>query len=244
MMKLQPLSIMVIRVLFFGVLKDVAGRSDESRTVPDGSTVKDLLEQYRQSFPAFEKWMPSLAVSVNQQYSPASTALKAGDEVAFLPPVSGGSTAPQTAERCAIVRETINTRGLVEALQAREDGALVVFEGVVRNHTRNRRTVYLDYEAYEPMALSKLQGLRSEALQKFAIRDVAIVHRIGRLEIGEASVVIVVASAHRGAAFDASRWIIDTLKKTVPIWKKEHFEDGAVWADGEPFPADIAKERK
>jgi len=243
-MRLQPLSIMVIRVLFFGVLKDVAGRSAESTTVPDGSTVKDLLEQYRQTFPAIEKWLPSLAVSVNQQYSPASTALKPGDEVAFLPPVSGGSAASQTAERCAVVRETIDTRGLAASLQAPEDGAVIVFEGVVRNHTRNRKTLYLDYEAYEPMALTKLQELRSEALQKFTVRDVAIVHRIGRLEIGEASVVIVVASAHRGAAFDASRWIIDTLKKTVPIWKKEHFEDGAVWADGEPFPAGIATPRE
>ena len=244
MMRLQLLSIMVIRVLFFGVLRDVAGRSNESKTVPDGSTVKDLLEQYRQALPAFEKWLPSLAVSVNQQYSPASTALKAGDEVAFLPPVSGGSAAPQAAERCAIVRDAIAAHSLAASLQAGEDGAVVVFEGVVRNHTRNRRTLYLDYEAYEPMALTKLRGLRSEALEKFAVRDVAIVHRIGRLEIGEASVVIIVASAHRGAAFDACRWIIDTLKQTVPIWKKEHFEDGAVWADGEPFPANIAREQK
>ena len=129
---------------------------------------------------------------------------------------------------------------LQQRIRQGEDGAVCVFEGIVRNHTRNRRTVYLDYEAYEPMALAKLDALRRQALEKFAIRDAAIVHRIGRLEIGDASVVIAVASAHRAAAFDACRWIIDTLKKTVPIWKREHFEDGAVWADGEPFPAEIA----
>ena len=231
---------MVIRVLFFGVLKDVAGKENESVLMPDGSTVRDVLDSYRKTFPAIEKWLPSLAVSVNQEYSPLATPLKAGDEVAFLPPVSGGSTGTGAVSRCAIVRDPIESRELAAALQAGEDGAVVVFEGVVRNHTRDRRTLYLDYEAYEAMAIAKLEALRAEALQKFAVRDAAIVHRIGRLEIGEASVVIVVVSAHRAAAFDACRWIIDTLKKTVPIWKKEHFEDGAVWADGEPFPPSIA----
>jgi molybdopterin synthase catalytic subunit len=239
---------MVIRVLFFGALKDVIGRGEESLPLKDGDTVADVLAAYRLSHPALEKWVPSLAVSVNQQYSSASTALKAGDEVAFLPPVSGGSAGLSAVNRCAIVRSPIDTRALVAALQSPEDGAVVVFEGVVRNHTRNRRTLYLDYEAYEAMALAKLETLRGEARRTFAVRDIAIVHRIGRLEIGEASVVIVVASAHRAAAFDACRWVIDTLKRSVPIWKKEYFEDGAVWADGEPFPPDIAapppRERK
>jgi molybdopterin synthase catalytic subunit len=127
----------------------------------------------------------------------------------------------------------------VEAIKQGSDGAVAVFEGIVRDNSRGRRTLYLDYEAYQPMAQNQLDALVSEALGKFAIRDVRIVHRIGRMEIGETSVLIVVASAHRGAAFDACRWLIDTLKKTVPIWKKEHFEDGAVWADGEPFPDEV-----
>ena len=237
----QPQNLsMVIRVLFFGVLRDVAGMSDESVLMPDGSTVGDVLDSYRKAFPAFEKWIPSLAVSLNQEYSPVTATLKAGDEVAFLPPVSGGSAGLGAMNRCAIVRSPIDTRSLVTALQAPEDGAVVVFEGVVRNHTRNRRTLYLDYEAYEAMALAKLETLRGEARRTYDVRDIAIVHRLGRLEIGEASVVIVVASAHRAAAFDACRWVIDELKRTVPIWKKEYFEDGAVWADGEPFPASIA----
>ena len=126
-------------------------------------------------------------------------------------------------------------------LKRGEDGAALAFEGIVRNQTRGRKTLYLDYEAYEPMALQEMEALASEALSKFQVRDVAIVHRLGRLQIGETSVLIAVASAHRAAAFDACRWLIDTLKRKVPIWKKEYFEDGAVWADGDPFPPEIPR---
>jgi molybdopterin synthase catalytic subunit len=119
------------------------------------------------------------------------------------------------------------------------DGAAVIFDGVVRDNTRGRRTLYLEYESYEAMALKQMESLAAEARTRFGVRSASIIHRLGRLEIGETSVLIVVASAHRGAAFDACRWLIDTLKKTVPIWKKEYFEDGAVWADGEPFPEEI-----
>lgn len=143
--------------------------------------------------------------------------------------------------RAAIVRERIDTRAVLETLQRPEDGAAIAFEGVVRNNTRGRRTLYLDYEAYEEMALRQMEELAAQALGKFQIRDVAIVHRLGRLEIGETSVLIVVASAHRGPAYEASRWLIDTLKQTVPIWKKEYFVDGAVWADGEAFPQEIPR---
>jgi molybdopterin synthase catalytic subunit len=111
----------------------------------------------------------------------------------------------------------------------------------VRNQTRGRKTLYLDYEAYEQMARQQMESLAEQALKQFQIRDVSLVHRLGRLKIGEASVLVVVASAHRAAAFDACRWLIDTLKRTVPIWKKEHFVDGAVWADGEPFPAEVLR---
>jgi molybdopterin synthase catalytic subunit len=119
-------------------------------------------------------------------------------------------------------------------------GALVIFDGRVRDNSRGRRTLYLEYEAYESMALKQLQTLVGEARVRFAIEDAAIVHRLGRIEIGKTSVFIAVASAHRADGFEACRWLIDTLKKTVPIWKKEYFADGAVWADGEPFPAEIA----
>lgn len=138
-----------------------------------------------------------------------------------------------------LTRDPIDAQTLVTAAKHPEDGALVVFDGIVRNHSRGRQTLHLDYEAYEDMAAKQIAALAAEARTKFGVRHVTIVHRLGRLGIGETSVLIVVASAHRAPAYEASRWLIDTLKKTVPIWKKETFADGAVWADGEPFPPGV-----
>ncbi len=139
-----------------------------------------------------------------------------------------------------IVDTPIAADAIVAGMKTGGDGAVCVFDGIVRDNTRGRRTLYLDYEAYREMALAQMQRIAQEAIPKFGVRDVALVHRLGRLAMGETSVLIVAASAHRAAAFDACRWLIDTLKKTVPIWKKETFADGAVWADGEPFPAELA----
>jgi MoaE-MoaD fusion protein len=226
---------MEIRVLFFGVLKDLVGSRAEPLNLPDGATLCDVLEHYASRVPKLGEFSSSIAMSVNQEYAGLDTTLNAGDEVALLPPVSGG------ASRAMIVREKIDIQRLVNAIKLPEDGAAVVFEGIVRNNTRGRRTLYLEYEAYEAMALQEMERLCERALAQFPVREARIVHRLGRLEIGETSVLIVVASAHRGAAFDACRWLIDTLKKTVPIWKKEYFKDGAVWADGEPFPLEIPR---
>jgi len=228
---------MQIRVLFFGVLKDLAGKASDSLSLPENATLGDVLSHYERIIPRLKETASSLAMSVNQEYAGPSTRLRPGDEVALLPPVSGGS---ETRPRATIVREEIDTASVVQGLKHPEDGAVAVFEGIVRNQTRGRRTLFLNYEAYEEMALKQIEELAGRAQAEFKIRDVAIVHRLGRLEIGETSVLIAVASAHRAAAFDACRWLIDTLKRTVPIWKKEHFEDGAVWADGEPFPDEIA----
>jgi molybdopterin converting factor subunit 1 len=227
---------MRVRVLFFGVLKDLAGRSSEVTELPEGAVVRDLLSHYFSEVPSMREALASIAVAVNQEYAGSETKLKSDDEVALLPPVSGGSGKP-----ASIVRDRIDTQGVLARVKRDEDGAAVVFEGVVRNQTRGRRTLYLDYEAYEGMALAQMEGLAEQALRQFQVREVALVHRLGRLEIGETSVLVVVASAHRAAAFDACRWLIDTLKRTVPIWKKEHFEDGAVWADGEAFPEEIPR---
>jgi MoaE-MoaD fusion protein len=226
---------MRVRVLFFGGLKDLAGKSSDWLDLPDGALVRDMLAHYLGEVPRMKESMASLAVAVNQEYAGPETELKSDDEVALLPPVSGGSG------KASIIRDPIDTRGVLERIKRGEDGAAVVFEGVVRNQTRGRRTVYLDYEAYEGMALQQMEELAEQALKQYQVRDVALVHRLGRLEIGETSVLIVVASAHRAAAFEACRWLIDTLKRTVPIWKKEYFEDGAVWADGEPFPEEIRR---
>jgi MoaE-MoaD fusion protein len=231
---------MQIRVLFFGVLKELVGRSSETIELPEGARVEAVLRHYSRQAPRFQAMLPALALSVNQEYSSADWVLRPGDEVALLPPVSGGAPESGSAQdEVHIVREPIAAQALIEKLKMQEDGAAVIFDGVVRNNTRGRRTLYLDYEAYEAMALKKMEALAEEARSRFGVRQVALVHRLGRLEIGETSVLIVVASAHRGPAFEACRWIIDTLKKTVPIWKKEYFEDGAVWADGEPFPEEI-----
>jgi len=141
--------------------------------------------------------------------------------------------------RVEIVDNTIDSESIIAAVKAGSDGAVCVFDGIVRDNTRGRPTLYLDYEAYRDMALEQMRRRAGEAVEQFGVREVAIVHRLGRLAVGETSVLIVVASAHRAAAFDACRWLIDTLKKTVPIWKRETFADGAVWADGEPFPEQL-----
>lgn len=238
---------MQIQVFFFGIVKDLAGRSAESITLPEHATLSDLLRHYEARIPRLRTLSPSLALSINQEYAGPESKLRSGDEVALLPPVSGGAGSPaldsaiEDGNCVTIIREKIDAAALLEKIKRSADGAVVVFEGVVRDNSRGRRTLFLDYETYEPMALKQLSALVEQALAQFRVRNVAIVHRVGRLQIGETSVLIVVASAHRSAAFDACRWLIDTLKQTVPIWKKEHFEDGAVWADGEPFPAELAQ---
>ena len=142
-----------------------------------------------------------------------------------------------------LAREPIDMAALASHVRAPEDGATVTFDGFVRNQSHNRPTLYLDYEAYESMALAKMREIGAQLHDKYRIHRVAMVHRLGRLEIGETSVFIAISAPHRAAAFDACRFAIDTLKRTVPIWKKEHFEDGAVWADGELPPAPAATPR-
>jgi molybdopterin converting factor subunit 1 len=241
---------MQVRVLFFGVLKDLTGCSSDSLDLPEHATLRDLLAHYQQKIPRLKPIAASLAMSINQEYAPPESRLKSGDEVALLPPVSGGSGKAKSVTEvtghsryAAIGDQAIDTQAVLAKVKQPDDGAAVVFEGVVRNHTRGRRTLYLDYEAYAEMALKQMELLAQQALAKFPIRDVAIVHRLGRLQIGESSVAIAVASAHRTAAFEACRWLIDSLKCSVPIWKKEYFEDGAVWADGEPFPPEIVGDK-
>jgi molybdopterin synthase catalytic subunit/molybdopterin converting factor small subunit len=252
--------VMQVRVLPFGVLKDWLGVSASTVDLPEGATVAELLERLTTTLPARHLVPPlsSIAVSVNAEYATSTHVLQEGDEVGLLPPVSGGGPTHPTEipdeiglptslaaslDRSlvtALTRVPIDAENLIAAAKRGEDGAVVVFDGIVRNHTRGRQTLYLDYEAYEEMARKQLDELTGEARTRFGVRQVTLVHRLGRLLVGETSVLIVVASTHRAQAFDACRWLIDTLKKTVPIWKKETFADGAVWAAGEPFPAGMA----
>jgi molybdopterin synthase catalytic subunit/molybdopterin converting factor small subunit len=227
---------MRVTVLFFGVLKEMLSSERQTLDLPAGSTVDAILEHYRELLPRHPKVWSTLAIAVNHSYAVKGCLLRDGDEVALLPPVSGG-----TGSLIALVHEPIDSAALAARVKQGEDGAVVVFDGIVRNNTRGRRTLFLVYEAYEEMALRQMRALAEEAVAVHGVRRAAMVHRLGRLEVGETSVLIAVSSAHRAQAFEACRWLIDTLKKTVPIWKKEHFEDGAVWADGEPFPADLVE---
>ena len=150
------------------------------------------------------------------------------------------ATLPSGDDVILLVHARIDAEALVDHVRTGGDGAVVTFDGCVRNQSQGRRTLYLDYEAYESMALAKMGEIAAETHIKFQINRIAMAHRLGRLEIGETSVFIAVSAPHRAAAFEACRFAIDTLKRSVPIWKKEYFEDGAVWADGElpPVPQD------
>ena len=223
---------MKVNVLFFGITHDLTGCAQEQVELPEGESVAGLRRHYERRFPRLESVGESVLLAVNQEFADSATPLREGDEVAFIPPVSGGSD----ADFFRITREPIRASELSAQLRAASDGAVVIFEGFVRNHTRERATLFLEYEAYEPMAIRKMELLGEEARQKFAIDGIGIVHRLGRLEIGETSVAIIVTAEHRRAAFAACQYAIDRLKQVVPIWKKEYFADGAVWADGEIPP--------
>jgi len=189
---------MQVRVLFFGRLKDIVGKSEESAELSEGARVEDLFARYGRSFPELAQFRSSVVASVNQEFAEWRAPLSSGDEVAFLPPVSGGSTPAGAAvgeNLCALVRNRIDTAEIFEKLKAPPDGAVVVFEGIVRNHSGNRATLYLEYEAYEAMALAKMREIGEQMREKFSIRRFAMVHRLGRLEIGETSVLVVVCSA-------------------------------------------------
>jgi molybdopterin synthase catalytic subunit len=221
------------------MLKDIAGRSKDELELPEGSRLETVFAHYADLYPALAGLRSSVVPARNQQFAAGSDEVFDGDEVAFLPPVSGGSgpysseTADEAGHFFALTRLPIEQRGIRDRLLRGEDGAVVVFEGVVRNNTRGRATLYLDYECYEPMALKVMAEIGREIAAAHAISRIGMVHRLGRLEVGEASVVVAVTAPHRKPAFEAALEGINRLKRTVPIWKKEHFADGEVWAEGE-----------
>ena len=233
---------MRVRVLFFGQLKDLVGRSSEEVELPAGARLETLFDRYASQFPKLRAMAGSIAVARNQEFSTLAAELSDGDEVAFMPPVSGGSDAPESEWLAsaedengfyAISARPISTADLIARTQRDDDGAVLTFEGVTRNNSKGRQTRHLDYECYVPLALKQMQAIGREALDRHDVHRVGVVHRLGRLEIREASVVIVVASGHRQAAYAASLDIINTLKTRVPIWKKETFVDGEIWVEGD-----------
>jgi molybdopterin synthase catalytic subunit len=218
---------MKIRVLFFGMLKDVTGLAADQLDFPEALTPGRVWELYATRFPSLTPLKPHVRPALNHEFSNWDAAVSAGDELAFLPPVSGGSGF------VSLVRHPIDSRALASRVLGSAHGAVVTFEGVVRDNTGGRPTEFLEYDCYEPMALRLMEDLASNLRSKHAIGEIAMVHRLGKLAIGEASVVISVSAPHRKPAFEACFEAINRLKATVPIWKKEHFAGGEVWVEGE-----------
>ena len=228
---------MRVRVLFFGMLKDLVGRPSEDADFPQGSDLRAIFDTYAARYPRLRELAPSIVIAHNQEFAALSASLSEGDEVAFLPPVSGGAGMDIELRRdghyFALTRHAIDTRAAIARLLTGAEGAVVTFEGTVRNNTKGRATRCLDYECYESMALKLMLQIGLEIAAQYEVGRIAMVHRLGRLLIGETSVAIIVTAAHRGPAFEAARQAIDRLKKRVPIWKKEYFVDGEVWVEGE-----------
>lgn len=230
---------MTVRVLFFGLLKDAAGTAEDRLELPEGASVEAALHAACARWPELANQRRSTVVAVNQKYALKTDILQEGDEVAFLPPVSGGqgpwleAVEDPEGHFFALTRGRIDTGWLRARTAQPQDGAVVVFEGIVRNNSGGRRTLFLDYECYQAMAIRVMAELGRGIAARHGVSRISIVHRLGRMEIGEASVVIMVASPHRQAAFDAALEAINRLKKEVPIWKQEHFEDGSAWVEGE-----------
>lgn len=235
---------MRVNVLFFGLLRDLTGLSSDIAELPAGATLATVFDHYAARFPALRGLDSSILLARNHDFAPRSEPASDGDEIAFLPPVSGGASAPRSAfthyledgpagSFFALTRAPIDVSALSRLILAPSDGALVAFEGVVRDNSGGRPTLLLDYECYEPMAVRTMAALGSDIAARHKIGRIAMVHRLGRMNIGETSVAVLVSAPHRGPAFAAALEGIDRLKKTVPVWKKEHFADGEVWVDGE-----------
>src|ERR1700730_12306661 len=230
-----------VSVLFFGAARDAAGTDEVQLRLNLPHDSASALEQLFIAYPALRRFGKSLLFAVNQEYARPEQEIRDGDELAIFPPVSGGAERVAQTSVCGsdahdffeLTTETIDVGAVARRVVLPECGATVTLDGYAREWTRGRRTLYLLYEAYAPMAQSELKRLSHEVHKRFDVAHVGIVHRTGRLEIGETSVVIAVSAPHRRAAFEACEWAIRELKRTVPIWKKEFFEDGEVWVEGE-----------
>ncbi len=229
---------MRVKVLFFGMLKDLVGRAEDRIEVEDGARLATVFDSYARRFPRLDEMAGSIVLARNQEFAAPESPLAEGDEIAFLPPVSGGSDAVAEVEDeignyFAITRHPIDARALIARLARGCDGAVITFEGIVRDNSKGRPTLRLEYDCYVPLALKKMREIGVELLASYPVDRIGMIHRLGLMEIGEASVAIVVTSAHRKPAYDASREAIDRLKRLVPIWKKEYFAGGEVWVEGD-----------
>jgi len=222
-----------IEVLLFAGLKDRAGVSRLSVEVPDGATVSDAITAAGTATPTNWDVPTAIMCAVNEEYQERDFVLSDGDELALIPPVSGGMGAERN-EYVEVTGEPLDSMAIAEHVRADSDGAIVIFEGVTRDHNDGRHVEYLEYEAYQPMAENKIRELFGEMRARYEIDRTAVAHRVGRVDIGEKSMVVAVSAAHRRPAFEAALYFVDRLKEVVPIWKKEYFEGGEVWINDTP----------
>ena len=232
----------IVRVRFFGAARDAVGTADTLLSLQAPTDAAGAFAQVVSAFPNLRRFGRSLLFAINEEYAAADREVRAHDELAVFPPVSGGSDEAASIQAkepgkshdfFELTTESIDVGEVSRRVVLPECGATVTLDGYAREWTKGRRTLHLVYEAYPPMALSEMRRLGREAHERFPIAYLGIVHRTGKLEIGETSVVISVGAAHRQAAFAACEWAIRELKRTVPIWKKEVFADGEVWVEGE-----------
>jgi molybdopterin converting factor subunit 1 len=230
-----------VRALFFGATRDAVGEDKIKLQLNSGTTVGQARAQLMSKYPDLTHFGNSLLLAVNQEYADAKKELCDGDELAIFPPVSGGAE-KGSQDFFELTMDPIDVGVIARRVVLPECGATVTLDGYARGWTSGRQTLHLIYEAYAPMAISEMKKLGEVAHEKFEIAHIGIVHRTGRIEIGETSVVIAVSAPHRRAAFEACEWAIRELKRTVPIWKKEIFADGEVWVEGEFADSHLTKE--
>jgi molybdopterin synthase catalytic subunit len=224
---------MRIAVLFFAGLREAAGASRREVELPDGATLGDLREKLACQTPALRAALERFPALVEGRAQPLARSLRDGDEVAWIPPVAGGRGG--AIAEVALTREPIDLERLRQVVEAPQAGAVVLFVGAVRDHEGERRVEALEYEAYERVAGERLRVLAEEALAQWPGARIAVVHRLGRLGLGEASVAVAVATAHRAEAFDCCRSLMERLKSSVPIWKRSFGPEGATWVEGKPY---------
>lgn len=215
---------LTITVRYFAAAREKAQKREERVTLPDGATVKTLLDTLFAKSPALASLSKSLRVAVDEEFAPPETPLTDGVEVALIPPVAGGSVG-----LFKVVDRPLQVSEVIDAVSGPTQGGLVSFSGAVRRLSKGQTVDHLEYEAFPPMAEKQMAKIATEAAERWPGVQVAIVHRVGRLQIGELAVVIAASAPHRKEAFLACEYAIDRLKQDVPIWKKETTTDGAVW---------------
>jgi molybdopterin synthase catalytic subunit len=226
-----------VTIKLFARLRELVGTGTLEREIADSSTVADVLQTLQKEFPALAQATSRTIIAVNKEFADPQTALSEGDEVAIFPPVSGGSGTD--GNKFAVTFDPISLDDVAARVVKPETGAVAVFGGVVRNVSAGKEVEHLEYEAYEEMAVAKLRQVADEARQQWPkIIDIAIVQRIGHLEVGENAVIVAVSSPHRyDGCFEACAYAINRLKEIVPIWKKEVSPDGTEWVEGDYLPS-------